>query len=266
MFWSSFITIILLTAIVAAVLLLGDTFLFVAVIAATITILSELYRAFNYTKKKTLTILGFLPLLFVFVKDFGVLPCMLVAYIACLFAALVLFHGDIRFSDIACIFFTGVVVTSFMWHIVLVRRIQDTGPYLVFTVFIGAWMSDLGAYIVGRKIGTHKLAPRISPEKTIEGVFGGFLGSITGFLCYGYIMSEFFGFHINIYGLWGLGILCAITSQLGDLVASSIKRECKIRNFAHLFPGFGGILDMFDSVLLTAPLIYYFVTYYPIIY
>lgn len=266
MFLSRFIALFLITAAVAAVLLLGGPVLTAAVIITAASILAELYCAFRYTKKKTLMVLGFIPLLFVFARDVRVLPCMLLVYIACLFAALVLFFGDIKFCDIAVLFFAGGLVTAFMWHIVLVRRIETTGPYLVFAIFAGAWLTDLGAYITGRKMGTHKLAPRISPEKTIEGVIGGFLGSVLGFLLYGFVMSRVFGFRVNIYALWGVAILSSITAQLGDITASAIKRECKIKDFAYIIPGTGGILDLFDSVLLTAPMIYYFTLYFPIIY
>ena len=142
-----------------------------------------------------------------------------------------------------------VIFLSF--HVVLV---DQTGPYniLIWLIFITAFGTDIFAYFTGMLIGKHKLCPNISPKKTVEGAVGGVVGSI--------ILSGLFGFifcrEYLIYCLI-LGVVGGIMSQLGDLSASVIKRKLKIKDYGKLIPGHGGILDRFDSVLFTAPTVYY---------
>lgn len=130
------------------------------------------------------------------------------------------------------------------------------GKYAYLLVFIGAWATDTGAYFIGVLFGKHKLIPAVSPKKTVEGAFGGILGCILGFAVYGCILDTLFHVEINYLPLILLAIPVAIVSQIGDLIASYLKRESGIKDFGSIFPGHGGIMDRFDSIIAVAPIIY----------
>ena len=259
------ITSIIAICLLVTVLLSDKIVLDIAVFISIIVLLYELYRALGITKKPVLFVLGMIPPFFVFAVDKISTPLLICIYVYILFAALIIFHKSIKLADVAVVFFLSVFVTTFLWHIALLRTFDDDkGKYLIWAVFIGACMSDTSAYFVGRFLGKHKLAPTISPKKTIEGSAGGILGSVIGLLIYGLILNKCFSLEINIIPLIILGVLSSIAAQLGDLSASIIKRECSIKDFGHVLPGHGGFLDRFDSILFTAPLVYYFVLFFPI--
>lgn len=135
---------------------------------------------------------------------------------------------------------------------------QLTAPHLaskLLTMFFAlVMMTDTGAYYVGRSIGRHKLAPRISPGKTIEGAIGGFVAAmVTGLLCKLTFFSE-----IPIAHAIGLGAAIGLLGQIGDLAESMLKRGAGVKDSGHLLPGHGGMLDRIDSVLFCAPLFYYY--------
>lgn len=138
------------------------------------------------------------------------------------------------------------------------------GKYLYLLIFIGAWVCDTFAYFTGRFFGKHKLIPEISPKKTIEGSIGGIVFTMGAFAIYGLILQKGFSYtlssnialHYIILILLGLAV--AIISQIGDLIASAIKRQYDIKDYGFIFPGHGGILDRFDSVMLVAPAMYLF--------
>ena len=132
------------------------------------------------------------------------------------------------------------------------------GKYLYLLVFIGAWVCDIFAYFTGKFFGKHKLIPEISPKKTIEGAIGGTIFTIIAFALYVLILDKCFNYQLNYIVLIVLGLIVAIVSQIGDLIASSIKRQYNIKDYGFIFPGHGGVLDRFDSVMLVAPVIYVF--------
>ncbi len=134
--------------------------------------------------------------------------------------------------------------------------VVDVGKYAYLLIFIGAWATDTGAYFVGVLFGKHKLIPAVSPKKTVEGAFGGILGCVLGFVVYGLIIDKAFHVEVNYLPLILLAVLVAIVSQIGDLIASYLKRESGIKDFGFIFPGHGGIMDRFDSIIAVAPIIY----------
>jgi phosphatidate cytidylyltransferase len=119
-------------------------------------------------------------------------------------------------------------------------------------MFIGTWASDSFAYFVGSALGRHKLCPSISPNKTIEGAVGAVVGTTLTIAALG----SFFGWPLPLMAV--LGALIAVIATLGDLVESVAKRETGIKDSGNIIPGHGGVWDRFDSVLFTAPLVYYF--------
>lgn len=159
-------------------------------------------------------------------------------------------------------FVYGPVMISFS----LMTRMMDNGngelPYNVgffaaWMIFISAWASDTCAYFVGVIFGRHKLAPVLSPKKSIEGAVGGVLGAAIAGGIYGKILEAceiFTDEGIWIFAL--LGMCGSIVAQIGDLAASAIKRNFNIKDYGKCIPGHGGILDRFDSVIFTSPLIY----------
>lgn len=138
----------------------------------------------------------------------------------------------------------------------LVRTILMTnGRYFIMLPFVVAFSADIGAYFVGVTMGKHKLCPVISPKKTVEGFFGGIALAIIDMVAYALILQFGFGFSINYFYVVIYGILGALAGVMGDLSFSVIKRQTGIKDYGHLIPGHGGILDRFDSVILVAPLV-----------
>ncbi|QIB69032.1 phosphatidate cytidylyltransferase [Aminipila butyrica] len=149
---------------------------------------------------------------------------------------------------------TGILYTVFFsFHVTLV---EQTGEYglLVWLIFLTAFGTDVMAYFTGYAFGKHKLCPHISPKKTIEGSIGGILGSVLLCGVFGWVLIPRLLIHCLIIGLMG-----GIVSQFGDLTASIFKRKMGIKDYGNLIPGHGGILDRFDSVLFTAPMVYYYI-------
>lgn len=154
-------------------------------------------------------------------------------------------------------FYVGVML-SYIYQI----RMLGNGVYLAVLVFICSWGCDTFAYCVGMLIGKHKMSPLLSPKKSIEGAVGGVFGAALLTLGYALLFQSKMG--IQLYGIIILSVIAAIAgliSMVGDLCASAIKRNYDIKDYGKLIPGHGGIMDRFDSVMITAPIIYYLATF-----
>lgn len=164
-------------------------------------------------------------------------------------------------EELAKTFFSFVYVVVPISFIYLTVDTLESGKYLVWLIFLCSWGADTCAYVVGmttaKTIGNHKMTPVLSPKKSIEGAIGGVVGAFLLGFAYASIMSNITDMsYPAIYS----GILCAVgafISMFGDLAASAIKREYGIKDYGKLIPGHGGIMDRFDSVIITAPIIYY---------
>ena len=117
-----------------------------------------------------------------------------------------------------------------------------------------AFLSDTGAYFAGLKFGKHKLAPVISPKKTVEGVIGGILGAVLGMVIYCAVLQLGFGFRVNYLLALLYGVAGSAAGVFGDLCFSVIKRQTGIKDYGNLIPGHGGILDRFDSMIVVGTL------------
>ena len=160
-------------------------------------------------------------------------------------------HGKITFAQLgeallACLYII------FGFNAIVYLRDLVGGEYIYLLVFIGAWVTDTFAYFSGVLFGKHKLIPQVSPKKTVEGSIGGTLFCILGFVLFGVILNSFFSFHADYLALCVSGLFVAIVSQIGDLCMSVIKRERGIKDYGNLFPGHGGMMDRFDSILAVA--------------
>ena len=170
-----------------------------------------------------------------------------------LFSEVLLSSGKIPVAEIGCCLISGLIIPLLMSALVRIRGGQNSNT-VMFIPFIMAFFSDTGAYFIGVFFGKHKMCPNISPKKTWEGFVGGIVVAILGMVVYCLIVDNFFGYSVNyvlavIYGLVG-----SIGSVVGDLTMSVIKRQAGIKDYGKLIPGHGGILDRFDSVIITAPL------------
>lgn len=146
------------------------------------------------------------------------------------------------------------VMLSFIY---LSREGFTQGSYLVWFVFLCSWGSDTCAYAVGVLIGKHKMTPRLSPKKSIEGAVGGVLGAALLFVLYTHFaINKYTDASIPLLLAAVLGAAGALVSMVGDLAASAVKRDHDIKDYGKLIPGHGGIMDRFDSVIIAAPLIY----------
>ena len=171
-----------------------------------------------------------------------------------LFAEMMASKMEIGFDKVTVCFAGGVIVPLLLGAIVRLHNMEQ-GRFYVLLPFVLAFLSDTGAYFTGLKFGKHKLAPVISPKKTVEGVVGGVAGAVLGMLIFCLILQLGFRFKVNyfyavLYGIWG-----SAASVFGDLCFSVIKRQTGIKDYGNLFPGHGGILDRFDSNIVVAPLV-----------
>ena len=184
-------------------------------------------------------------------------------FISVLMCLLYLFKIDERSLDDEMVTITGIVYIGFFsYHAVMTESFfGGSGGMIrlhaspVWLILITAFCTDIFAYFGGYFFGKHKLCPVISPKKTIEGAISGILGSIAFCMLFGYFFSVKEGMQIWEYAL--IGAAGGIISQFGDLTASIFKRKIGIKDYGTLIPGHGGVMDRFDSVLFTAPMVYY---------
>jgi len=177
-----------------------------------------------------------------------------------LLAAYVVRFPKYHATQIVEVIFALIYVPVMLNFIGMTRALPEIGNKAVWLIWISAWGSDTFAYVVGmltaKTCGNHKAFPVLSPKKSIEGCIGGIIGAAgLGMLFGKYIMGA-------EYSIVLMGIICGVGSiiaQCGDLAASAIKRNFNIKDYGHCIPGHGGILDRFDSIIFTAPCVYFLV-------
>ncbi|MFI3171225.1 MAG: phosphatidate cytidylyltransferase [Eubacteriales bacterium] len=157
--------------------------------------------------------------------------------------------------------FFGFVYVAVMLSCIYLTRTLSDGVFVVWLAFFSSWGCDTCAYCVGVLFGKHKMAPILSPKKSIEGAIGGVIGAAILGAIYAICIRTFSGANVQptIFA-----IICAsggLISMIGDLAASGIKRDNHVKDYGTLIPGHGGILDRFDSIIFTAPIIYYLSLY-----
>jgi phosphatidate cytidylyltransferase len=183
------------------------------------------------------------------------MPVLLLEFIA-IFCYEIL-SGNIDLQRGSAILLGLVYVPIMFGHLFLFETVNK-GIYYMWLIFVIAFSTDTAAYFVGKSIGQRKIAKRISPHKTIAGAVGGVIAAALCTILYGSILGKYFNFVLPWYLYLVVGVFGSIAGQCGDLVASMIKRKARIKDYSHVLPGHGGILDRFDSILFIIPLIYIF--------
>ena len=205
------------------------------------------------------------------VGHFGMLPVSLSAVVQGLvfvlligsFAIELKFHSSMNVSQIAWGFFGALVVPYLMLSLLRIFQmdipfgLRDTGfragQFLILLPLLAAWGADTCALFAGMLFGKHKLAPVVSPKKTVEGAVGGIAGGAVLVLLASVLMNVMLDMDIPVWTAIVLGGAGAVLGEIGDLSFSVIKRQTGIKDYGHIFPGHGGVLDRFDSVLFVAP-------------
>jgi phosphatidate cytidylyltransferase len=150
----------------------------------------------------------------------------------------------------------GILYIAWFFSFIIKIRLLPGGTGLLAALLLITKSGDIGAYLVGNWIGRTPLIPRISPKKSVEGAFGGLIFSIAAAMLSKPLMPA----SSSMFHLALAGICISILAQLGDLSESLMKRDCGIKDSAAYIPGFGGILDLIDSLLFTAPVFYFYLT------
>lgn len=204
-----------------------------------------------------------------FCPDAFYLQLVFYIYTLLIFTGLLFHHQEVTFRELGVIYSMSILIPWALRTLVSIRNLENDGHgmfYVIITIS-AAWVADAGAYFVGNFLGKHKLCPNISPKKTIEGAVGGLLVDVLLLMLFGLIFQTYYQGTVEIH-YWVLAVLGAggaITSILGDLSFSLIKRSCHIKDFGQVIPGHGGILDRFDSVVFVSPFVFLFVSVCPII-
>ncbi len=242
------------------IMFLPDLYFNLAFVVLAGMLVFELTRAFGFDRWLKGVCVAFsmgIAALCVFAYDYMFAGIFLFAVVCCGFVIVKpgKYHIRMLIEAIFSVVYVGIF-TSFLPRIL---ETANHGKFTLIFVFIAAWLSDTGAYFAGRFFGRHKLAPTISPKKTVEGAVGGVVSSLVFCLLYGWGLAAIMDFDVN-YGLIAVAaIVGSVLGQIGDLLASMIKRECGIKDFGNIMPGHGGMLDRCDSVVLIGPFLYYFI-------
>ena len=227
--------------------------------------LYELYRVFKIEKSCAGVVGGLATIVYYCNLKFQFIPDMMLFVIALLVVLMfvyVLSYPKYRAKQLMASFF-GLFYVGVMLSYVYQIRTLNNGLYLAFLIFLCSWGCDTCAYCVGILIGKHKMAPKLSPKKSIEGAVGGVAGAALLTALYCTILRQQMGTDVKeICILSAIAAVAGLISMVGDLCASAIKRNYDIKDYGHLIPGHGGILDRFDSMIITAPIIYYLSYYF----
>lgn len=267
MFWTRLISGIFLIIFTFFTMMAGGSILLLTLFAISVIGLFELYRVMKF-EKAPLGWIGYVSTgLWYLILFYGMNGKIEVErYFMLLFSTfviLLLFVFVIAYPKYSAIqlfsaVFGFLYVPMMLSFIFQTRESISFGKWLVWLIYVSSWGSDTCAYVVGRLIGKRKLAPILSPKKSVEGSIGGILGSalLGGLLAFFMFKGEE-GFYSLLFVFMIISGVGSMISQIGDLAASGIKRNFDVKDYGRLIPGHGGILDRFDSIIITAPIIYF---------
>ena len=256
MFKTRLISGILLVAAALLTIITGGAVLWTVLLCISVIGAEELYRAMDVHKNgfgllETAACLGILLYYGAAALDFGRYGMMAVILALILILFVYVFTYPKYDARQIAAAFLGIVYVAVMLSYIYLTRNLENGHFIVWLIFLCSWGCATCAYCVGMLIGKHKMAPVLSPKKSVEGAVGGVIGAALLGVAYAAAtkgpMAEY-------------AVICAagaLISMVGDLAASAVKRNQGIKDYGKLIPGHGGILDRFDSVIITAPVIYY---------
>lgn len=266
MFLTRCISGVVLVVLALFTILTGGYLLAAVLLFLALTAFHELTKACGLSGKaggtKGLEVIGYIGivayyLLMTFCKERIYLFLMLIMILVAFMFLYVFSFPKYHAEQIMCAFFCVAYAPVMLSFIYLVRELPY-GIYSVWMIFISSWICDTCAYAVGMLIGKHKLAPVLSPKKSIEGAVGGIVGAALVGAIYAYFVVEPAIREQRVTWVFVLiSAVGAVISQVGDLAASAIKRNHDIKDYGKLIPGHGGVMDRFDSVIFTAPMIYF---------
>lgn len=256
MFKTRLISGIVLVIIALATIISGSWILFFTLLAVSLIGMRELYKVMKVSDEHVtvLELVGYLGAVLYYIAmkaDFGNYGTMAIIISMILILFVYVFGYPKYHAEQVMAAFFGVVYVAVMLSFIYLTRSLPDGKFLVWLIFLCSWGCDTCAYCVGMLIGKHKMAPVLSPKKSIEGAVGG----VAGVALLGVIYAAATQGKMAEYAL--ICAVGALISMVGDLAASAIKRNQNIKDYGKLIPGHGGILDRFDSVIITAPVIYY---------
>ena len=251
---------ILLVIIALVTIISGNDILFATTLIISLIGLFEMYRVFGIEKKAPGYIGYVATVVYYILLRAGMLQYMLIfiiLFIMCLMILYVFSFPKVKTEEITNSLFSVLyiaVMLSFIYSV----RMGENGFYNVWLIFLCSWGSDTCAYVVGVAIGKHKMAPVLSPKKSVEGAVGGIVGAaLLGFIYASVFKNNILSGDLDVRIAYPLICMAgACISMVGDLAASAIKRNHNIKDYGTLIPGHGGIMDRFDSVIFVAPVIW----------
>ncbi len=256
MFWKRLLSGIVLIVIALLTIISGGLILFCTLLVVSVIGMHEFYRAIGVhgDRYRPLEIIAYIGALLYYVSMFwrdGIYQTEALILVLILLLMIYVFqYPSYQANQVTAAVF-GVIYVAVMLSYILKTRMLPDGVFTVWLIFLSSWGCDTCAYCVGMLLGKHKMAPVLSPKKSVEGAVGGVLGAMLLGGIYAYATGAV---------LWQYVLICfvgALISMVGDLAASAIKRQTGIKDYGKLIPGHGGILDRFDSVIFTAPVIYF---------
>ncbi len=270
MFWTRLISGVALIIISFIVLFIGGPVTGIFAMALSLVGVFEFCRVYGIEKRSPAvfayvwTVLYYVTLMLGnmkiqgFTLSFLVLPIM-ITYLLAILGVYVFRYPEYHDREIMASFMSFFYVSVMLSYLYKIR-VMENGGYYVVLIFLCSWGNDTLAYCTGMLFGKHKMSPKLSPKKSVEGLIGGIIGAgILGCL-YGFFLNGKIDTQYNIYlTLFIVCALGAIPAVIGDLAASAIKRNNDVKDYGKLIPGHGGVLDRFDSMIFTAPIIYYLV-------
>lgn len=185
--------------------------------------------------------------------------CTAVVWTLYAFTVLIFSHGKYPLEAVFVASFSLFYIFIGFNAILFIHDCEPGGKYLYYICFLGAWITDIFAYFCGRAFGKHKLIPDVSPKKTVEGSIGGTVFCILVMVIFGFVVEKLVPeISANLLIFAVAGVLIAVVSQIGDLSMSVIKRKYGVKDYGFIFPGHGGVLDRFDSVIAVSALLMVF--------
>lgn len=250
---------IVLVALMLATIIPGGTVLFVANMLISLIGVYELYKVLGLEKSLP-GVTGYMATIsyyvLLFTQKTQYITILFIVFLIVLLAQYVFMFPQYKTEQVSnaimCMLYAGVLLS----YIYIVRE-GNNGAYTVWLIFLCSWASDTCAYVAGVAFGKHKMAPVLSPKKSIEGAVGGVVGAAVLGAIYAAVFID--KIQLSANPVMAFAVICAVgalISMVGDLAASAIKRNHNIKDYGTLIPGHGGIMDRFDSVIYVAPIIW----------